>query len=128
MIRRTPSVLILAMALAGALQPADAPLETILKGNYSHPVSRGPAARILNWNIDRGKHFQGILAAIRETRPDLCIFQEVDLGARRTGRQDIAQELAKVFGMNYALAPEFRELGQRAAGFWRAGFWKRSRC
>lgn len=117
MIRRKPPVLILAMALAGTLQPADAPLETIHTGNYSQSISPGPAARILNWNIDRGKHFQLILAAIRETRPDLCIFQEVDLGARRTGGQDVAQELAKILGMNYAFAPEFRELSQGTAAY-----------
>ena len=55
------------------------------------------------------------MAAIRETRPDLCIFQEVDLGARRTHGEDVAQELAKTFGMNYTFAPEFRELGQSTA-------------
>jgi endonuclease/exonuclease/phosphatase family metal-dependent hydrolase len=52
---------------------------------------------------------------MRETHPDLCIFQEVDLGARRTHGEDVAQELAKTFGMNYTFAPEFRELGQSTA-------------
>ncbi len=67
---------------------------------------------MLNWNIERGEHLDRVLAAIRETKPDLCILQEVDLGARRTEGKDIAQELAKASGMNYAFAPEFRELGQ----------------
>jgi endonuclease/exonuclease/phosphatase family metal-dependent hydrolase len=52
---------------------------------------------------------------MRKTHPDLCIFQEVDLGARRTHGEDVAQELAKTFGMNYTFAPEFRELGQSTA-------------
>ena len=52
---------------------------------------------------------------MRETHPDLCIFQEVDLGARRTHGEDVAQELAKTFGMNYTFPPEFRELGQSTA-------------
>jgi endonuclease/exonuclease/phosphatase family metal-dependent hydrolase len=78
-------------------------------------TSPSPSARILNWNIDRGQHFKGIVAAMRETHPDLCIFQEVDLGARRTHGEDVAQELAKTFGMNYTFPPEFRELGQSTA-------------
>jgi endonuclease/exonuclease/phosphatase family metal-dependent hydrolase len=67
---------------------------------------------VLNWNIDRGKHLDRILAAIRDSKADLCVFQEVDLGARRTEGKDVAQELAEDAGMNYAFAPEFRELGQ----------------
>lgn len=117
MTRRSIPVLILMLALAATLQPADAPLETVRAGNYSGAAPTQSAARILNWNIDRGKHLQGILAAIRETHPDLCIFQEVDLGARRTGGLDVAQELAKAFSMNYAFAPEFRELSQGTAAY-----------
>ena len=70
---------------------------------------------MLNWNIDRGKHLDGILATISGSKPDLCIFQEVDLGARRTQGMDIAQELARKTGMNYVFAPEFEELSQSTA-------------
>ncbi len=116
MIRQSPPILALTIALAGAADPPPGdPLETIRAGNYSQPASLGASARILNWNIDRGKHFAGITAAIRQTRPDICIFQEVDLGARRTRGQDVAQELARTFSMNYAFAPEFRELSQSTA-------------
>jgi len=52
---------------------------------------------------------------MRQTQANLCIFQEVDLGARRTHGQDVAQELAEKFGMNYAWAPEFQELSQSTA-------------
>jgi len=116
LIRHTPLILALSIALAGATDsPPVNPLESIRAGSYSHAVAAGATARILNWNIDRGKHFSGIVAAIRETRPDVCIFQEVDLGARRTHGEDVAQDLAKTFSMNYAFAPEFRELGQSTA-------------
>ena len=113
MFRHNPAILALAVALARAADspPAD-PLETIHTGSYSASIAPLPNARILNWNIDRGQHFDGIVSAIRETRPDLCIFQEVDLGARRTHGEDVAQALAKTFGMNFAFAPEFRELSQ----------------
>lgn len=116
MFRHGPSILTLTVALAGA---ADAPppdsLDIIQSGSYSTNVSANATARILNWNIDRGQHFQGIVAALRDTRPDLCIFQEVDFGARRTKGEDVARELAQTFGMNYTFAPEFRELGQSTA-------------
>jgi endonuclease/exonuclease/phosphatase family metal-dependent hydrolase len=94
MFRHGPSILTLTVTLAGA---ADS------------------TPRILNWDIARGQHFKGIVAAMRETRPDLCIFQEVDFGARRTRNEDVAKELAQTFGMNYTFAPEFRELGQSTA-------------
>jgi endonuclease/exonuclease/phosphatase family metal-dependent hydrolase len=112
MFRYSPTLLALTFLAGAADSPPPDPLEVIHAGSYSTTVPAGGNARILNWNIDRGQHFQGIVAAMRETRPDLCIFQEVDLGARRTHGEDVAQELAKTFSMNYAFAPEFRELGQ----------------
>jgi endonuclease/exonuclease/phosphatase family metal-dependent hydrolase len=116
MFRHSASILIMSFALAGAADsPPGDPLEVIHAGSYSTSVTPARGARILNWNIDRGQHFKGIVAALRETHPDLCIFQEVDLGARRTHGEDVAQELARTFGMNYTFAPEFRELGQSTA-------------
>lgn len=69
----------------------------------------------MNWNIDRGKHLDDIKDQIRQHKPDLCIFQEVDLGARRTHGVDVAKDLAEALDMNYVFAPEFRELGQGTA-------------
>jgi endonuclease/exonuclease/phosphatase family metal-dependent hydrolase len=112
MFRYSPTLLALTVLAGAADSPPPDPLEVIHSGSYSTTVPASPNPRILNWNIDRGQHFQGIVAAMRETRPDVCIFQEVDLGARRTHGEDVAQELAKTFGMNYTFAPEFRELGQ----------------
>jgi len=84
----------------------------IRTGDYSRSPGFRAHAGLLNWNIDRGQNLEGIQAAIRAAKPDLCIFQEVDLGARRTGGKDIALELAQSFGMNYSFAPEFQELSQ----------------
>jgi endonuclease/exonuclease/phosphatase family metal-dependent hydrolase len=113
MFRKSYPFLVLSIALASASDStAPDPLETIRAGSYSHSTIRRQNLRLLNWNIDRGKHLDGIFAAIRETKPDLCVFQEVDLGARRTQGMDVAQELAKTTGMNYAFAPEFEELSQ----------------
>ena len=115
MLRHSPTLLALTFLAGAADSPSLNPLEVIHAGNYSTTVPGSSNLRILNWNIDRGQHFQGIVRAIRETRPDLCIFQEVDLGARRTHGEDVAEELAKTFGMNYTFAAEFRELGQSTA-------------
>lgn len=113
MFRKSYPFLVLSIALASAADsPPPNPLDIIRAGTYSHSTVGRQNLRLLNWNIDRGKHLDGIVAAIRETKPDLCIFQEVDLGARRTQGLDVAQELAKTTGMNYAFAPEFEELSQ----------------
>jgi len=81
-------------------------------GTYVTPGGFHARASILDWNIDRGKNLDNIKDQIRRQKPDLCIFQEVDMGARRTHGQDVAKELAEVFHMNYVFAPEFQELSQ----------------
>src|SRR5579864_8129800 len=113
MFRKTGPFLVLSVALAGAADsPMKTPLDTIRAGSYSRSASSRKEAKVLNWNIDRGKHLEGILTVIRDQKPDLCVFQEVDLGARRTEGRDVAEELAKTVGMNYAFAAEFEELSQ----------------
>ena len=111
--------LFLAVSAAPAAPPTAAPdaLETILSGNYTpaRASASRPDASVLNWNIERGEHLDKIKEEISARNPDLCIFQEVDLDARRTHRQDVAKELAEAFGMNYVFAPEFQELGQGTA-------------
>jgi endonuclease/exonuclease/phosphatase family metal-dependent hydrolase len=105
----------LALSAAFAAPPTvSAPdaLKTLRSGSYSRAA--GPLTRttILDWNIDRGKHLSDIEGQMRQIVPDLCIFQEVDLGARRSGGIDVAQKLAETFQMNYVFAPEFEELSQ----------------
>jgi endonuclease/exonuclease/phosphatase family metal-dependent hydrolase len=68
--------------------------------------------RIVDWNIDRGKRFDALAGTIRKLNPDICVLQEVDSGAKRTGRRDIAKELAETFHMNYVFGRAYRELGQ----------------
>lgn len=115
MISKAFTLLALSITLSVAANaPQSNALETVVTGNYSHSTAFEPETSVLDWNIDRGEHFDRILAAIRKTKPEVCIFQEVDLGARRSGRKDIAKELAEEAGMNYAFVPEFRELSQGA--------------
>ena len=112
-IRKTCSLLALSAALLDGADPKPSgALDIVHSGAYSEPAGFHASARILDWNIDRGKHLEGIRALMRGLQPDLCVFQEVDLGARRTHERDIARQLAQDFKMNFAFAPEFRELGQ----------------
>lgn len=116
MILKSSAFLALSLVLsAGTSASSGDSLDTVRTAVYSHSTGFLASARILNWNIERGKNLAGIEAEMRATRPDLCIFQEVDLGARRTHGEDVAQELASAFGMNYAFAPEFQELSQGTA-------------
>jgi endonuclease/exonuclease/phosphatase family metal-dependent hydrolase len=114
MFRRSCPFLALSTALAAPPPPPiySEALQTLISGNYAHSAGFHSRAAILNWNIDRGKNLEDIKEQIRQRKPDLCIFQEVDLGARRTHGEDVAKELAEAFGMNYVFAPEFLELGQ----------------
>ena len=115
MFPKTCPILALSLALTatGGDPPAPPdPLATIRTGSYSHAPGFRASAQVLNWNIDRGGNLEGVEAAMRNVKPDLCILQEVDLSARRTGGKDIALELAKSFGLNYSFAPEFQELSQ----------------
>lgn len=62
---RSYPFLALSLALGNAADPSAAnPFDTVLTGNYSHSLNVHTDATVLNWNIDRGKHFDRILAAI----------------------------------------------------------------
>ena len=68
--------------------------------------------RLLNWNIERGLRLPAVMEFIASQQPDICIFQEVDLNARRTGRLDVAAVVAEKFQYNYVFGVEFEELSQ----------------
>jgi endonuclease/exonuclease/phosphatase family metal-dependent hydrolase len=68
--------------------------------------------RVVNWNIDRGLRLPEIAAFLEAQQADLLTLQEVDLNARRTGRRNVAEELARRLGMNYVFGLEFEELTQ----------------
>jgi endonuclease/exonuclease/phosphatase family metal-dependent hydrolase len=107
-----PFLTISAVFAAPPGPPAPNPLETIRSGVYSRDASPRTRATVLNWNIDRGKAIDDIEGQMRQFLPDLCIFQEVDLDARRSGNIDVAKKIAEAFQMNYVFAPEFQELSQ----------------
>jgi endonuclease/exonuclease/phosphatase family metal-dependent hydrolase len=113
MLRKGGPFLALSVAFAAPATPLAAdPLQTLRSGNYSRETAPRARFSILDWNIDRGKSLGDIEGQMRQLEPALCIFQEVDLDARRSGGIDVAKKLAEEFQMNYVFAPEFEELSQ----------------
>ena len=90
-------------------------MKNILAGGFARwqwqfwPVQ---TIRVVNWNIDRGLRLPEIAAFLESQQADLLTLQEVDLNARRTGRRNVAEELARRLGMNYIFGREFEELTQ----------------
>jgi endonuclease/exonuclease/phosphatase family metal-dependent hydrolase len=107
-----PFLALSAAFAAPTAPPAPDALQTLRSGSYSQETAPRARATILDWNIDRGKDIDDIEGQMRQFNPDLCIFQEVDLNARRSGGIDVAKKLAEDFRMNYVFAPEFEELSQ----------------
>jgi len=95
----------------------------------------GEFLRVASWNIDRGLGWEylevlfskndDILAKIKDPvvdkqkvidqiniikKANIIILNEVDIGMPRTGYKNIAQELAKTLGYNYAFGTEFVEV------------------
>lgn len=115
-LRKSAPYLALSAAFAASPAPPPNPLDTLRSGSFANSRPALTSASVLNWNIDRGKHLRDIEDQIRRQNPDLCIFQEVDLDARRSGGIDVARTLAETFRMNYVFAPEFQELSQGTGG------------
>lgn len=76
------------------------------------PDSNLKAVRVVTWNIDHGTELDRIVAGLTTHPAELCLFQEVDWNAARSGERDIAGELARRLGLNGAYSIEFEELSQ----------------
>jgi endonuclease/exonuclease/phosphatase family metal-dependent hydrolase len=90
-------------------------MREVISGGFAdrrkQPWSRD-YVRVVDWNIDRGFQFSGILNFLRAAEADLILLQEVDLNARRTQHRDIACELARSLQLNYVFGTEFQELSE----------------
>lgn len=85
----------------------------ILQGQYaSRADSLNEPIRLLTWNIERGLQLPGVLDFMGRLKPDICLLQEVDLYAKRTGRRHLAELLAERFEFNYVFGVEWQELSQ----------------
>jgi hypothetical protein len=88
-------------------------LDKIYQGKFSSVTEAAGSLNLLNWNIERGLQFSGIVGAIERERPDICILQEVDLNAQRTDRRNVADELARRFQLNYVFGWNSGNWGRR---------------
>ena len=90
-------------------------LDRILTGNYARQTPRTTGRiHLVSWNIQCGLRLRAILDFLRKASPDICLLQEVDLNARRTGRRNIAEAIAAELGLNYVYGIEFEELSQQS--------------
>jgi len=105
-------MILFAALLCGQNAP-DSPenLNRLWKGEFAsaRPLR---TIRVVDWNIDRGKRLTSVAAELERENPDLCLLQEVDLFAARSGNRNISEELARRLKLNYVFAPEFQELSQ----------------
>ncbi len=95
---------------AGQLSPKEH--MDLVQGHFSRGATAKSSLKVLSWNIQYGTNFEGIAEVIDREKPDIALLQEVDFNARRSNRRNVAEELARRFGLNYVFGIEFEELGQ----------------
>lgn len=75
----------------------------------------GRRLRIVAWNIQRGRHFDALLAALQNDAvlrdADIILMCEVDVGMGRSGNRHVARDLAAALRMHYAFAVSYLVLG-----------------
>jgi len=78
-----------------------------------HAAARplGERVRVAAWNIQRGRHFEALLAALRAeptlVTADVLLLLEVDHGMARSGNRHVARTLAEALGMSYAFGVSY---------------------
>ncbi|HEX5042351.1 MAG TPA: endonuclease/exonuclease/phosphatase family protein, partial [Candidatus Polarisedimenticolaceae bacterium] len=89
------SVLLAASLVGGATLPGHAPAQV-------KPSAGGTPLRVMTFNIKSGLYgLEKVAHVIEETWPDVVALQEVDVGARRSGRVDQPARLAAATGLQH---------------------------
>ena len=74
--------------------------------------------RFVAWNLERGIEYEGQLAAFRSNEylrsADVLLLTETDVGMARSGNRNVARELARELGLDYAFAPCYLNLSKGA--------------
>lgn len=74
--------------------------------------------RVLAWNLERGIEYEGQLEALRGhpylSSADLLLLTETDSGMARSGNRNVARDLARSLGLNYAFVPCYLNLSKGA--------------
>lgn len=109
---RAVTVIALMFALSASVKTAPPAATVIYEGQYAHSVEVPDEVVVLCWNLARGTNLEALVQAIRAALPDICILQEVDSYARRTGGKNIAEEIARRLSYNYVFGVEYVELGE----------------
>jgi endonuclease/exonuclease/phosphatase family metal-dependent hydrolase len=92
----------------------------VVQEDFAHRETTRPVhastVRATAWNIERGKRLAGIKRALSEhpvlRASDVLLLTELDYGMARTGNIDVAREIARSLGMNYAFAPCYLALNK----------------
>jgi endonuclease/exonuclease/phosphatase family metal-dependent hydrolase len=80
---------------------------------HQHAGARplGQSVRVAAWNIQRGRRFDALLAALRDepllAAADVLLLAEVDCGMARSANRHVARELAAALGMSYAFGVSY---------------------
>jgi endonuclease/exonuclease/phosphatase family metal-dependent hydrolase len=109
-----------ALAIGGTETPHSAgpndEFDRARRGSFRNGQPPTGPLRVMTWNIERGYHLDRVEATLSEKEPGLCLLQEVDDDDRRTADKDVAVELAKKLGYDYAFGAAFEELSQSVGG------------
>ena len=112
-----------------AADPLKAPDKTTIHcrmegADFTKGGMAGPKDSLVIWayNLAEGPQLAGILERFKEIQagtapeplPDLILASELDRGFERTGRKNVARDLAEALGMYYVFAVEFVELANDA--------------
>ncbi|HWQ34014.1 MAG TPA: endonuclease/exonuclease/phosphatase family protein [Blastocatellia bacterium] len=72
--------------------------------------------RIAHWNLEKGKHLDAAIEALRRHPvlrcADLISINEADVGMNRSGQRFVALELGQALGMHVAFAPVYLEFSK----------------
>lgn len=89
-------------------------LETprLFTSDKAHPLIND-FVRVTHWNIEKGKHLDAVIAALR-THPilrnaDVISINEADVGMARSSQRFVAREIGEALGMHVAFAPCYLE-------------------
>lgn len=87
-------------------------LDRVLTGDFAEGALPSDSIHIVDWNIDRGTRLEQVAKVLERDQPDLCTLQEVDLFDSRSGKINVAENLARRLKMRYAYASAWQEMSQ----------------
>jgi endonuclease/exonuclease/phosphatase family metal-dependent hydrolase len=94
----------------------EALLAGVERGDHPDPIPRAHPDRVrfAAWNIQRGKHFHGLLRALQQdpilAATDVLLLSEVDNGLGRSDNRNVARDLAAALRMHYAFTVNYLTL------------------